>query len=248
MSPSLARDVPALLRALVDSDPGRPRVTCYGPGPERIELSARVLDNWVAKTANLLVEELDTGPGTRVLVNLPAHWRTLVWLLATWSVGAQAVVAGAGEEEVDVIVSSEPPARSRTPVVAVPLAGLARSFPGLPAGALDYAAQVAGYDDLFVPTQAPGPDDVALHRGGSAGPAGAVAYGTLLERAHAAAGSWQAGARVLTWAGPADAVDCWLAPLTVDGSLVLLTEPRADEDAVDRIAAAEQVTDRTPDA
>ena len=51
-------DVPALLQQLL-ADPGRPRLTWYGPDAERVELSGKVLLNWVAKTANLLTDELD---------------------------------------------------------------------------------------------------------------------------------------------------------------------------------------------
>ena len=84
---------PALLRDLVASDPGRPRVTVYDDTDtptrgERIELSARVLANWVAKAANLLRDDLDAGPGSTVLLDLPPHWRTLYWAFAAWSVGA----------------------------------------------------------------------------------------------------------------------------------------------------------------
>src|SRR5918911_3935983 len=85
---SSPRSVPELLQALVVADPGRPRVTWYGADGERVELSARTLENWVAKSANLLMEEFDAGPGTRVGVRLPGHWRTATWLLATWTVGA----------------------------------------------------------------------------------------------------------------------------------------------------------------
>ena len=90
----------ALLRRMVSSDPGRPRITVYDDtdGPmrgERIELSARVLANWVAKAANLMQEDLDAGPGTVVHLDLPPHWRTLYWALAVWSVGG-CVVVGAG--------------------------------------------------------------------------------------------------------------------------------------------------------
>src|SRR6478609_4494665 len=82
-----------LLRRLVASDPGRPRVTVYDDTDsptrgERIELSARVLANWVAKAANLLRDDLDAGPGSVVLLDLPPHWRTLYWAFAAWSVGA----------------------------------------------------------------------------------------------------------------------------------------------------------------
>ena len=75
------------------ADPGRPRVTVYDDTDsptrgERIELSARVLANWVAKAANLLRDDLDAGPGSVVLLDLPPHWRTLYWAFAAWSVGA----------------------------------------------------------------------------------------------------------------------------------------------------------------
>ena len=72
----------------------RPFLTWYGADGERIELSATVTANWVAKTTNLLVEELDAGPGTLVRLDLPPHWRTAVWALATWRVGAGVVIAG----------------------------------------------------------------------------------------------------------------------------------------------------------
>jgi len=81
--PSAVADV----LALVTRDPGRPRITWYGPD-ERIELSGAVLGNWVAKVTNLLVEEFDAGPGVRVELDLPAHWRTVVWALAVWRSGA----------------------------------------------------------------------------------------------------------------------------------------------------------------
>lgn len=88
--------VPQLLNSLRTLNPTAPRLTWYGPDSERIELSGRVLDNWVAKTANLLADELDAGPGTLVALDMPVHWRSLVWLLATWAVGATAS-AGTGD-------------------------------------------------------------------------------------------------------------------------------------------------------
>ncbi len=86
---------PRLFDALRTLDPTAPRLTWYGPDAERVELSGRVLENWVAKTANFLADELDAEPGTVVAVDVPVHWRSLVWLLATWAVGATAV-AGEG--------------------------------------------------------------------------------------------------------------------------------------------------------
>ena len=98
--------LPDLLRGLV-ADPGRPRVTWYGPGGERVELSGKTLLNWVSKTANLLVAELDAEPGTTVGLDLPAHWRTVSWVLATWAAGAHAVVAPE-QPGLDVLVTTEP--------------------------------------------------------------------------------------------------------------------------------------------
>src|SRR5690242_17672189 len=114
-----AGSVPELLQARLSADPGRPRLTWYGPDGERVELSARTLENWVAKSANLLMEEFDAGPGTRIAVRLPAHWRTATWLLAAWTVGACAVVrreppddsaGGPDGPAPDVVVTADPAA------------------------------------------------------------------------------------------------------------------------------------------
>ncbi|SFN82354.1 TIGR03089 family protein [Actinomadura madurae] len=77
-----------LLRRRVGDDPSRPLVTFYDDARgERVELSARTFDNWVAKTANFLVDGLAAEPGTRVVLVLPPHWQTAVWLMACWSAG-----------------------------------------------------------------------------------------------------------------------------------------------------------------
>ena len=65
-------------------------------GGERIELSGVSFANWVDKTSNLLVEELDVQPGGAVDLALakahPGHWVTLVWVLSCWQVGAVVTV------------------------------------------------------------------------------------------------------------------------------------------------------------
>lgn len=145
-------------------DATRPRLVHYDP-QGRIELSGRVLVNWVAKAANLLTEEFDAGPGTVVGLRLPpGHWRAAYWALATWSCGATlrclpADAADAGEtadetdtDGLDVLVTDTPPAGAgaAVDVVAVTTAALARRFPGdLPRGAFDEAAVLATYADVF---------------------------------------------------------------------------------------------------
>ena len=51
-----------LMTSLRSGHATSPRLTWYGPDSERVELSGRVLDNWVAKTSNLLQDELDDRP------------------------------------------------------------------------------------------------------------------------------------------------------------------------------------------
>ena len=229
MTVSRARTVPDLLRALLAADAGRPRLTWYGADGDRVELSARTLENWVAKTANLLVEDFDAGPGSHILLRLPVHWRAVPWLLAVWSVGACAVVPApetsaplTDPPQPDAVVTTDPAAALAAGVdaarlVAVALPALATSFgPGLPAGAVDGAAEVRTRGDVFVPLVLPGDDDDAL----AVGAAEPLPYGRLL--AAAAQAGLPARPRVLTDAGPARAVEAWLAPLLADGSVVLV--------------------------
>jgi uncharacterized protein (TIGR03089 family) len=65
----------------------KPFVTWYDDHRgERVELSYRTFDNWVAKTANLLVDELGAEPGDRVGV-AAEHWQTPVVLAGCWRAG-----------------------------------------------------------------------------------------------------------------------------------------------------------------
>lgn len=61
----------AALDSTCRADSVSPRLTWYdrSGGPthgERVELSGRLLLMWANKAANLLLEEHDVGPGTRV--------------------------------------------------------------------------------------------------------------------------------------------------------------------------------------
>lgn len=55
---------------------------------ERTELSWATLHNWVAKTANLLVDAFDVGLGSEVHLDAPLHWMVPVVALGTWATGA----------------------------------------------------------------------------------------------------------------------------------------------------------------
>jgi uncharacterized protein (TIGR03089 family) len=207
--------VPQLLNSLRTLNPTAPRLTWYGPDSERIELSGRVLDNWVAKTANLLADELDAGPGTLVALDMPVHWRSLVWLLATWAVGATAA-AGTGDParatapagttagfgRADIVATANPAEAAErlvaaraagqggtTTLVAVALPALAMRWMGeLPDGAVDYSGEVRSHADVFFPGDEPAADAAAWET-----PAGTATFAQLLAPDAAAAPGGQAG-------------------------------------------------------
>jgi uncharacterized protein (TIGR03089 family) len=66
----------------------RPLLTVYDDTVgTRTELSYATVDNWAAKSANLLVEELELGPGATVALDLDGHWTTAAMTLACWKAG-----------------------------------------------------------------------------------------------------------------------------------------------------------------
>ncbi len=220
------------LAALVGSDPTSPRLTWYDDAAgERIELSGAVLGNWVAKAANLLQEDAEAGPGTSVQLALPTHWRAVYWALATWSVGAQLVLAPPGEPvpqpACDVVVGCDPEVTGTASgyAVHVTLPALSRLGADTPPGAVDEARELASYGDRFTPDALPSPDDPALRLAGTV-----TAYRDVVPDR-----GWPAGARVLV-AGPlGQALLACLAAWAVEGSVVLLAASGAADPA--RLAA-----------
>lgn len=219
----------ALVR-LIEEDATRPAITFYddAPGPtqgERIEISRRVLGNWVAKAANALQEGLDVQRGSVVLIDLPSpHWRTCYWALAVWAVGATLTLDH--HEGADVLVTTDPDAptaEDADEVVAVTLAALAREYAGdLRSGVMDEAKEVSSFGDGFTPWDEPETDDDALvHDGDRTG------YADLFSES-----TWEPGSRVLV-TGPSayDLLRHLLHALATGSSLVLVrgSEP-ADDD------------------
>ena len=227
--------VDELLPTLLRSDPARPRITCYDDGSgERIELSGRVLNNWVAKAANLLQDEFDAGPGTRIRLDLPPHWRTAYWALAGWAVGATLDLSDA---EPDVLVSADPAAAADSGAdgrVVVTLAALARGAAvPLEPGVMDEARELAGYPDQFSAWARAGDTDLALvPPAGTAPLPYAVTPPSHPELTPATSGSGTPGARVHLTASrtagglaTADFLALLVATYAADGSLVLSLDP-----------------------
>ena len=145
--PNAPATVPALLAAATASDPGRPRLTWYGADGERVELSARVLANWVAKTANLLQEEFDVGPGSTVAVALPVHWQTAAVLLGTWTCGAAVLDTAAEDDDrladADVVLCSQDRIEAIEEAGATEVLGLSLHPLGL--GMRDYVGEARDF-------------------------------------------------------------------------------------------------------
>lgn len=226
----------ALLAAAVASDPARPLITYYDDRTgERTELSAATLDNWVAKTANLLVDGAATEPGDRAGILLPPHWQTAAVLLGCWSAGVT-VTGTRPPEPVDVVfAAAERLAQARTwgaletyGLSLAPLAApLTAVLPEVPAGVGDYVVEVRAHGDHFAPPAPINPDTAAL-----AGlPGDPVSHRDLVARAGARADelALAPGDRLLAVPSPtpdvSTAVDWLLAPLAAGASVVLCHQP-----------------------
>jgi uncharacterized protein (TIGR03089 family) len=231
-----------LLRAALAADPSRPLVTFYDDATgERVELSVKTFDNWVAKTANLLVDGLGAMPSTRVALALPAHWQTAVWLFACWSAGLTALPVGDGAVPGDADIVAAGPARlaevagSSADVVGLSLHALGAPLADCPPGVTDYAVEVRAYGDRF-PGGVLDPDAPAVEFAGAA-----LTGGELLTRARAL--GTPEHARVLTTVGfdtPEGLLQGLLGPLTSGGSVIICQN--LDESSLERRISVEHVT------
>jgi len=242
-----------LLTQAVADDPARPLITFYDDSTsERAELSVVTFANWVAKTANLLVDGLGGQPGQRVSLDLPTHWQGAVWHAACWAAGLVTVpgVTAGVTDHIDVAVVAVAArgagAERRVPaaeeVVGLGLGpmGLPRRGIDLPAYVtLDYDREIHGYGDLFRPPSGLGPERPALLADGSVHSAAELDAATMarLER-------WALprGARVLSVL-PFDSLPAIVAgllgPLANGGGTVLCR--RADPGRLAARIEAEQV-------
>ncbi len=194
-----------------------------------------MLENWANKTANLLLEEVDAGPGTRVGLDLPLHWRTVCWAAGVWWAGACVVTDPTAA--VDVLVTTRP-ADHRGTRIAVALPPLARAFDGPLDGAVDSAATLLAYADALGPVVRPATDDPAL-----ADATTTLGYQALADRP---SGSPRRLLRTADPATPVSLTDLLGLDVVADGgSLVLVTtdhEAAAPGPARDRLVAAERIT------
>jgi len=195
----------------------KPFVTWYDDHrDDRIELSYRTFGNWVAKTANLLVDELGAGPSDRAGV-LADHWQAPVLVAACWRAGVGVVALEPGRpvppELVAAFVHEERLDDLAVPgnVTVLALAAHPLGRPGRDLGrALNFPGIVPSMGDVFDAAADP-PGDALIAGDGSATMDG------LLERAAALAAR--------TGLGEADRLLSGRRLLTLDGVVAGLLAP-----------------------
>ncbi|WP_334122220.1 TIGR03089 family protein [Glutamicibacter sp.] len=134
-----------------------PWLTWHSLSGERIELSGRVFDNWVAKSANLLSDLFDLDEDSTVVIDLAAHWKSLVLALAALHHGATLIDAEHQDAADATLWITATPQDENIPasseILAVNPAALALSF-GSDLGpvAEDFNASVRSYGDQFFPS------------------------------------------------------------------------------------------------
>jgi uncharacterized protein (TIGR03089 family) len=228
----------AILDPMLRADPVGPRITYYDDATgERIELSAVTLANWAAKTGNLLRDELDAGPASRIAILLPAHWQTAAVLFGVWWIGAEAVLAGEAAdlalctaERLDEADSAVQPGGE---VAVLSLDPFGRPALDLPIGVTDYATAVRVHGDQIVPERHPGPalagrsvDQILADCENSAAARGLTSKDRVLSSA--------------SWREPGELVDALLAIMAAGASLVQVSNP--DPSALQRRIETEKVT------
>jgi uncharacterized protein (TIGR03089 family) len=232
----------AALRAALSADPSRPLLTYVGP-EGRTELSARTLENNVAKAAGLLRDGLDVQPGDVVALLLPVHGQAAVWQGACWAVGA---IASFDAEDLGTAVVALADADRLGEVGDVPEVlrvgrhpfGLPDAAP-LPPGALEAATEMRVHSDVFTPYAEPAGTDAALRVAGRTyDNTGVMAAAAEL----AATLGLGAGGRLLVSADlPTPEVALALLAVPLAASAAVVVAPgSADESVVSR----EQVTAR----
>ncbi len=245
---SAARDVASVWRARLGADAARPFLTYLDETTgERVELSFTTFGNWLAKTGNLIQDDLTAGPGDRVAVSAAPHWLTAVWLVAPmltsavvdpWGEpkGAHTAVSGPGEP---ALAAARACAGER---LALSLLPLGRPFAQVPEGFRDYSAEVRGFGDRFASFTAPDPGTPALAVGGEV-----LTHAELVERASVAAAGLTGADRVLLDARRdaftgAEAIEWLFAPLVAGAGVVVVRG--ATPERLNRIAETERTTRR----
>lgn len=216
------------------TDPSSPLITFYDDATgDRVELSAATFANWVAKTANLLVDGLGLAPGDRATVRLPMHWQALVVVAGCLTAGLEVTTGAAADGPAVAFGTAADALPVAADLVLLSLRPLGRGLEQSVAGVWDYAVEVPGYGDRFV---GPIPAGTDLAIDGS----------THAQLGHAARAEPRGVRRILLapdgdpYVDAAIFVNTYLAPLAGGGSIVLCRH--CDPATLDRRAVSERAT------
>ncbi|WJY89172.1 TIGR03089 family protein [Corynebacterium confusum] len=231
------------LKALLDQDPAAPRITVYTEATgARLDFSAQTLQNWVAKIANMLAEELDLEPGESIAVNLPVSWQAAVICLGALARGVDVQLSTSASADSDAaqVVFTSPerfkdfPGHDVVLVTEDPFGrGVVESGGTLPLGAIDFGPTVRFYGDQYFEPTTPLPELVPSDAAAS-NPDSPASHGG---RAHG-------GPRVLStgWHDWASFRANVLEPLALGGSAVVVSG-LADGARLEEIRANEKATE-----
>ncbi len=144
-----------LLQELMAADPACPRLTVYDDqAGTHLDFSAKLLENWAAKVANMLRDELDLDVGDGIGIDLPTGWQSVMIALGAIAAGVK-VEFGASAALAEVVFVSPDAdlslfAGEVVLVTSDPFGrGVIESGGELPDGALDFGPIVRMYGDHF---------------------------------------------------------------------------------------------------
>ena len=246
----VAGDFTQVWRARAAAGSPRPFLTFLDEATgERVELSYVTFGNWLAKTGNLIQDDLMAQPGSRIAVTAPPHWITAVWAVAPLLAGVAVDPWGDPAAAHTVVTHARDDALAAARAclgerLALSLLPLGRPFNVVPDGFRDYAAEVRAHGDRFAPFDPPGPETEALVAGDRI-----LTHRELVSVAaeSAARSGLGDGGRLLVDAratrfGGADLIEWLYAPLYAGAAVVLVLG--AGEERLERIAATERTTAR----
>ena len=239
-----------LLAKILASDPTTPRLTIYDENTgARLDFSGITLDNWAAKIANMLIEELDLTEDSLISIDLPPGWQAVTIALGALAAGIPVTFFDAAIS--DVVFVAENAHKDATENAAISDAASPSEYSGdvvivtndpfgrgveetggtLLPGAIDFGPTVRFYGDQFAqPTRS----------------LANIVADALPQSLH----RFSPTSRVLVqgWADWLDFVAKVLAPLAGDGSVVVATgnPENLPSERLERIADIEKVSERLP--
>ena len=231
-----------LLAKILALDPTTPRLTIYDENTgARLDFSGTTLDNWAAKIANMLIEELDLTEDSLISIDLPPGWQAVAIALGALAAGIPITLFDATTSDVVFIAENAIESKTAYPgkysgdiviVTSDPFGrGVEETGGTLLPGAIDFGPTVRFYGDQFAQQTRSLVDIVA------------DVLPQSLRR-------FSPTSRVLIqgWADWLDFMAKVLAPLAAGGSVVIATgDPdHLTPERVDKIVDIEKVSERLP--